>query len=165
MSEYVSHGFRIEVEHKPERIFAGVSRFVKLNGKDIFEFLDELNGDGRLSALEGAFGQLWVGLSGNEGRGDADCRCTVCVEAEADRVREVIPTASLYRLCAVESDWAIFHVAPEQSPKRLHEIGVYNMIAQIGYRFNWRVGFHLDNEHEWSRGQGMMFMLPVEKAE
>ena len=162
MSKYVSHGFRIEIVHSPERIFAGVSRFVKLNGKDISEFLGELNSDGSLPALEGAFGQVWVGLSGNEGRGDADCRCTVCVEAEADKVREVISTASLYRLCAVESDWAIFHVAPEQSPKRLHEIGVYNMIAQIGYRFNWRVGFHLDNEHEWSRGQGMTFMLPVE---
>ena len=68
MSKYVSHGFRIEIVHSPERIFAGVSRFVKLNGKDIFEFLNELNGDGRLSALEGAFGQVWVGLSGNEGK-------------------------------------------------------------------------------------------------
>ncbi len=165
MNEYTAHGFQITIEHKPKCTFTGATRFVRLNGKDIFVFLDELKANEILTAMEDSHGQVWVCLSGNEGRSDADCRCTVCVEADVASVSDILHDVEHHTLEAVESDWAIFTVSPEQDPDELHRIGVYNMIEEIGYRFHGEVGFHLDNEHEWNRGHGMKFMMPVVKAE
>lgn len=161
---FTVRGFRIAILKKPAFYVTGFSTFAKEDGCSIAAFLRQLREDGSLRQLQQLCRQpqqVWVCLSGNEGRADADYRCTVCVQQSEPPGCAQLLGRGLHTLYAPESEWAEFTVAPGQSPRELHSIGVYSMIAEIGYSFNGEVGFHLDNEHEWSPGGAMRFLLPV----
>ena len=163
---FTVQGYHITICKKPAFYVTGFTTFAKEDGVSIAAFLRQLQADGRLSHLSQlCLGpqQVWVCLSGNENRPDADFRCTVCVERPEPPVRAQLAGHDLFTLYAPESKWADFTLAPVQSPRELHAIGVYAMIAEIGYCFNGKVGFHLDNEHEWTPGKTMHFLLPVTK--
>lgn len=166
---FTVRGFRIAIRSVPAFYVTGFTTFAKEDGWSIAAFLRQLREDGSLSQLQQLCDQLppcgpqqvWVCLSGNEGRADADYRCTVCVQLSEPPGGAQLLGRGLFTLYAPESEWAEFTVAPGQSPRELHAAGVYAMVAEIGYGFNGEVGFHLDNEHEWSPGGTMRFLLPV----
>ena len=167
MENFTVNGFNVSIEKRPSFNIIGFTKFVKLDGKSIAAFLNELTETGNIKKLlqtSKKTQQIWVCLSGNEGRADADCRCTVCVEQDENQNFSSFSENELFSLHAPESDWAVFEVNEHQSPAELHKNDVYKMIAEIGYKFNFDVGFHLDNEHDWKPGKTMKFLLPVLKA-
>ena len=162
---FTIHGFCVQIISKPAFELIGFTRPVNLDGHSIGDFFTELAEQGKLSLLKGSSAaprQIWACLS-EEGDKGFDCRCTVCVEAPEGQ--ELLNESGLFRKKAPASQWAVFEVGEHQSPRELHEVDVYKMAAGIGYRFNWEVGFHLDNQHEWGPGKTMRFWLPVVPGE
>jgi len=163
MKKYDVKGFAIQIIHKPAFELVGFTRLVHLDGVSIANFLKELNETGqmeKLSATLHAPQQVWVGLSW-AGDADFDCRCTVCVEKTEVHDFSRFSENQLFTLPAPASDWADFIVGEGQSPTELHSHDVYQMVEEIGYTYHTKVGFHLDDEHEWSQGKEMHFLLPV----
>lgn len=167
MEKYHLNGFHVSIINKPAFDITGFTAFAKEGDGSIHAFLQELEDGGRMQKLVETLDepqQIWVCLSGNEGYAEADFRCTVCVERTKNHDFSHFSQDELFTLHAPESAWAVFEVGKHQSPQDLHRIGVYHMIGEIGYRFNSKVGFHLDNEHEWVSGKPMYFYLPVIKS-
>ncbi len=157
-------GFNVSIIEKPAFGIIGFTRFVKLDGKTIHSWIEELTQNGKMAKLAGILGaprQIWVCLSGNEGVSDADCRCTVCVEREVQHDFSVLSDDELFTMRVPASSWALFELNSMQTPRELHEKNVYRLISEIGYSWNDAVGLHLDNEHEWQPGKTMSFLLPV----
>jgi predicted transcriptional regulator YdeE len=162
--EFCINGFKITIREKSAFEVIGFSKFVRLDGNSIGRFLDEISKTGKLNKLEKTLNipqQIWVCLSGNEGNSDADCRCTVCVEKTNHHDLSQFKGNELFTLQIPESEWADFELDKDQSPTELHKIGVYNMIGDIGCKFNQKVGLHFDNEYEWESGKNFHFLLPV----
>lgn len=157
-------GFRVSVVWKPAFEAVGFTTFVRLDGASIYAFVRALTDAGQMAQLASTLAtpqQVWVCLSGNDGRPDADCRCTVCVERSAAHDFSSFTEEELFALQVPESEWAIFEVGADQTPDELHRAGVYNMIGEIGYGLNRNIGLHFDNQHEWEPGRTMHFLLPV----
>jgi len=155
--------FAVEIIHKPAFELAGFTKLVHLDGVSIANFLKTLNETGQMEKLSATLHtpqQVWVCLSW---AGDAafDCRCTVCVEKTEEHDFCSFAVNEIFTLSAPASDWADFTVGGSQSPTELHSHDVYQMVEEIGYTYHAKVGFHLDNEHEWSHGKEMHFLLPV----
>ena len=163
MKNFNINGFRVTINCKPNFDIVGYSRPVNLDGKSIAKFIEELNENGQMRKLSATLQlpqQIWVCLSG-AGNSGFDCRCTVCVEKTEVHVFSQFEENELFTLSPPPSEWADFEVGESQSPTELHSFDVYKMVEEIGYKFNGKVGFHLDNEHEWSSGKKMHFLLPV----
>ena len=164
--EYNVRGFKVTVAGKPAFEAVGFTRFVRLDGKAIAAFLKELADSGlmdKLAATLDAPQQVWVCLSDNEGRSDADCRCTVSVVKSGRHDFSRFAEGELFTLRVPESLWADFELGRGQTSTDLHRAGVYNLVGEIGYRFNGAVGLHFDNEHE-EADKTMHFLLPVVEA-
>ena len=162
--EFYVRGFRISIIRKPAFEAVGYTTFVRLDGTSIAAFIRALTDGGHMQKLSSTLQapqQVWVCLSGKEGRRDADCRCTVCVVRTPAHDFSGFAEEELFVLHVPASAWAVFEVGPEQTPSELHRIGVYNMIGEIGLGFNDEVGLHFDNQHEWEPGKTMHFLLPV----
>ena len=156
MKTFTVNGFSVTIRTKPAFEAAGFSRHVKLDGTGISTFLQTLTETGRLAALHQTGQPVWVCLSPAEEPG-FDCRCTVCIETGGE---PPLPAEDRYRFSVSPSDWADFLVNEHQSPEELHQHDVYRMVEEIGYTFNWQVGLHFDNEHDWLPGKTMHFLLP-----
>ncbi|MCL2487788.1 MAG: GyrI-like domain-containing protein [Oscillospiraceae bacterium] len=169
VKEFTVNGFRITIIQKSSFEVIGFSRFVRLDGASIGAFLQELTDSGQMDRLAETLAipqQIWVCLSGNERRSDADCRCTVCVEKSGRHDFTKFNNEELFTLSISESEWADYEVGNGKSFTDLHHAGVYNMIGEIGYKFNNKVGLHFDNEYEESKlNQALHFLLPVIRAE
>jgi predicted transcriptional regulator YdeE len=162
--EFHVRGFRISIVRKPAFEAVGYTTFVRLDGTSIGAFIRALTDGGQMQKLSSTLQapqQVWVCLSGNEGRRDADCRCTACVERTPAHDFSDFAEGELFVLHVPASAWAVFEVGTEQTPRELHHVGVYNMIGEIGCSFNHTVGLHFDNQHEWKPGKTMHFLLPV----
>lgn len=162
--QFCVSGFRISIVRKPAFEAVGYTTFVRLDGTSIYAFIRGLTDSGQMKKLSSTLEtpqQIWVCLSGKEGRRDADCRCTVCVERTPAHDLSNFSEEELFTLHVPASAWAIFEVGAEQTPDELHRVGVYNMIGEIGCRYNHKVGLHFDNQHEWEPGKTMYFLLPV----
>ena len=162
--EFCVEGFRISIVRKPAFEAVGITKFVRLDGTSIAAFILSLTDGGQMQKLSStlrATQQVWVCLSGNEGRTDSDCRCTVCVERTPAHDFAEFAGEELFVLHVPASVWAVFEVDAEQTPSELHRAGVYKMIGEIGCKYNNEVGLHFDNEHEWEPGKTMRFLLPV----
>jgi hypothetical protein len=165
--ELCVRGFRVSIIRRPAFEAVGYTTFARLDGSSIGAFIQELTDDGRMQKLASTLPapqQIWVCLSGKEGRRDADCRCTVCVERTPAHDLSGFAGEELFTLHVPASAWAVFEVGPGQTPTELHREGVYEMVGEIGCRFNHRVGLHFDNQHEWEPGKTMHFLLPVTLA-
>jgi hypothetical protein len=162
-NEFSVNGFKITIVQKPNFKAIGYTRPVNLDGRSIGVFLKELNENGQMDKLTATLQtpqQVWVCLS-DEGYLGSDCRCTVCVEKTEKHDFSQLTEEGLHTLYVSASEWADFEVGEDQSPAELHSFDVYKMVEEIGYTFNWNVGFHFDNEHEWGSGKKMHFLLPV----
>ena len=158
------YGFQINIIQKSAFKAIGFTRFVKLDGRSIGVFLNELETSGKIKQLFETFNspqQFWVCLSGNEGNNDYDCRCTVCIFPTEKHNLSNILEKELFTINIPESYWADFIVGPDKTPKELHSHGVYEMVGEIGYKFNNKIGLHFDNEHEFESKRSMHFLLPV----
>jgi predicted transcriptional regulator YdeE len=165
--EFNVKGFRISIVRKPAYEAVGFTKFVRLDGTSIAAFVQALTDGGQMQKLSSTLlapQQVWVCLASNEGRSDADCRCTVCVERTPAHDFSDF-TKEIFAFQVPASAWAVFEVGAEQTPSELHEIGVYKMIGEIGCKFNNKLGLHFDNQHEWEPGKTMHFHLPVTLAE
>ena len=162
--EFCVRGFQISIVRKPAFEVVGYTTFVRLDGTSISAFIQALTDGGQMQKLSSTLQapqQVWVCLSGNEGRRDADCRCTVCVERTPAHNFSDFAEEELFAHHVPASAWAVFEVGAEQTPSELHSVGVYKMIGEIGCKYNHKVGLHFDNEHEWESGKTMQFLLPV----
>lgn len=166
-------GFKIIIEHKTAFEAIGFSKFIRFGeGPDsIGTFLGELSKSGKMKKLADTLNtpqQIWVCLGsspGTEANSDFDCRCTVCVMKSEKHDFSQLVNEDLYTLRAPESEWADYELSAGQSFEDLHKNDVYKMIQEIGYKFNGKVGFHFDNEHEESLpNKGLHFLLPVRLA-
>ena len=163
MKDFNINGFKVTTICKSNFDIVGYTRLVNLDGNSIAKFIKELNENGQVKKLCSTLQtpqQIWVCLSGAENSG-FDCRCTVCVEKTETHDFSQFEENELFKLSSPSSEWADFEVGESQSPTELHSFDVYKMVEEIGYKFNEKVGFHLDNEHEWSPGKKMHFLLPV----
>ena len=169
-NEFFVKGFKITLIKKPAFEIIGFTRFLYCSdGVSIGTFLKELTNSGQMSKLAGTLDisrQIWVCLSGNEGRPNSDCRCTVCVEKTNGHDFSQFKAEELFALKIPESEWADYEIGNGQSFMDLHKNDVYKMVQDIGYTFNDEVGLHFDNEHEEARpNKGLHFLLPVKSKE
>ena len=164
IKEFNVKGFRISIVRKPAFNAVGYTAFVRLDGSTIGAFIQALTDGGQMQKLTSTLQApqpVWVCLAGNEGRRDADCRCTVCVERTPAHDFSEFAVEELFSFHVPASEWAVFEVGTEQTPSKLHSLNVYKMVGEIGYRHNRKIGLHFDNEHEWEPGKTMRFLLPV----
>lgn len=180
-NEFYVKGFKINIIKKPNFETIGYTRPVNLDGGSIGMFIKELTESGQIDKLAATLQssqQIWVCLSdvGCSDNNtickvcDLSCsgfhvRCTVCVEKTEKHDLSHFKDGELFEFSVPASDWAVFEVNEEQDPTDLHTFGVYNMIGEIGYKYNDKIRLHFDNEHEWEASKKMHFLLPVIRNE
>jgi hypothetical protein len=162
--EFCVDGIKIKIFEKPAFKAIGLTKFVRLDGKSIGQFLDEIRENGKYKKLEKTLDdpqQVWVCLSDNEGNSDADCRCTVCVMKTEKHNFLEFDENELFTLDIPMSEWVDFEVSEKQYDTGLPQFDAYKMIGNTGYKWNSKIPLHFDDQHEWEPRKKMHLLLPV----
>jgi len=172
-------GFKITIIEKTGFDAVGFTRPVNFSDGSIGLFLYELSENGQMKNLLETLQtpqQIWVCLSGANCGDSGNClicdsscagfdaRCTVCVEKTENHDFSLLNKNELFTLRMPASEWTDYELVEGQSFTDLHKNGVYEMVNEIGYEWNNKIGLHFDNEHEESLPKkGLHFLLPVRR--
>jgi hypothetical protein len=172
-NEFNINTVKITIIQKPAFEAVGFTWPANLDGGSIARFIKELEEDCRYAKLAATLPspqQIWVCLSdGSHACGKRFCpvcdmscagfdvRCTVCVEKTEEHDFSQLKEDELFAFSVPASEWALF----ETNPADLHRHDAYKLVGKIGYQWNDRIRLHFDNEHEWTPGKTMHFLLPV----
>lgn len=172
--EFEIDGVRMTIIKKPAFEMAGFKKSVHLGDGSIQRFLAELSRNGKLeklSRISAAPQQIWVCLSDCQSCGlsctDFHACCRVCTEKPQLYDFSHFEEDELYVFSLPESEWVLYETKDKPSAARLHSVGVYEFVKQIGYQWNENIRLHFDNEHEcydngeWIDGKTYRFLLPV----
>lgn len=171
------HGVKLEIVSKPAFEAVGYKRPVGLGDGSIARFLAVLTGSGKLQKLEETLctpQQIWVCLSDCQscGRGCAGTPicCRVCVEKTGAHDFSGFAKGELYTFPVPASHWVVYEAKDKAGFEYLHTAGIYELVTEIGWKWNESIRLHFDNEHEclqnggWIPGKTYHFLLPVVPA-
>lgn len=174
INEYNVKGVKLTIIQKPAFEMVGYKRPANLGDGSIGAFIQQLNKDGNISKLERTLAspqQIWVCLSDCQSCG-LNCSgfqvCTrVCVEKTENHNFSEFADDELSSLHLAASEWVLYETNDKQATDDLHEVGVYEFVKQIGYKWNESIRLHFDNGHEidhdgeWIFDKPYHFLLPV----
>lgn len=177
IKEFHIDGVKLTIIKKPAFEMVGFKKPVHLGDGSISLFIHQLTESGEIKKLLDTLPspqQIWVCLSDcqscDRGCLNSDICCRVCIEKTENHDFSIFKNGSISAFSIPASEWVIYETKDSQSTEMLHNIGVYEFVKQIGYKWNENIRLHFDNEHEcyshnkWIDGKTYQFLLPVVPA-
>lgn len=174
--EFSINGVNLTIIKKPKFEMVGFKRAVHLGDGSIGLFIRQLTESGKIKELMDTLQspqQLWVCLSDCQACGlgctNSEVCCRVCIEKTAAHDFSMFKDR-LTAFTVAASEWVVYETRDKQATAKLHDIGVYDFVKQIGFKWNEEIRLHFDNEHEcynngeWIDGKIYRFLLPVVPA-
>lgn len=173
--EYQIQGIHLTIQNKPAFEMVGFKKPANLGDGSIGAFIHQLTESGKIQKLKDTSTvptQVWVCLSdcqfcGMGCTGYHVC-CRVCVEKTERHDFSAFEEQELYAFSLPASEWVLYETHNPDATKTLHQIGIYELIKQVGYQWNETIRLHFDNEHEcydkqntWIPGKTYHLLLPV----
>lgn len=176
-NEVMIKGVKLTIIKKPEFEMVGYKKPVNLGDGSIGAFIRRLDEYGKIKKLEETLAapqQIWVCLSDCQSCG-LGCSgfqvcCRVCVEKTENHDFSEFSDNEISSFRLAASEWVLYETKDKQSTENLHKTGVYELVKEIGYKWNENIRLHFDNEHEcydndgWISGKTYYFLLPVVPA-
>ena len=167
-------GVKLTIIKKSEFEMVGYKKPVNLGDGSIGMFISQLVESGKMKKLSETLSspqQIWVCLSdcqscGSGCSGFLIC-CRVCVEKTERHNFSKFTDDELFAFPLPASEWVLYETNSQSATENLHKIGVYELVKEIGYKWNESIRLHFDNEHEcyenneWIPGKTYYFLLPV----
>ena len=167
-------GVKLTIIKKPEFEMVGFKRPVNLGDGSIGFFVRQLLENGKMKKLAETLAtpqQIWVCLSDCQSCGfgcsGSQVCCRVCVEKTENHDFSKLADDGIFAFRLPPSEWVLYETNDRQATDYLHEVGVYELVKEIGYQWNESIRLHFDNEHEcynnneWIPGKTYYFLLPV----
>ena len=177
INEFNINGVKLTIIKKPQFEMVGFKRAVNFGDGSIGMFINQLTENGKIKKLTETLQfpqQIWVCLSDCQSCGlgcsDFQVCCRVCIEKTESHDLSNFDNEEIVTFPLAASEWVLYETNDKQSTENLHNIGVYEFVKQIGYRWNENIRLHFDNEHEcydngeWINGKIYRFFLPVVSA-
>lgn len=167
-------GVKRTIVKKPEFEMIGYKKPINFGDGSIALFLSQLEESGKMKKLSETLStpqQIWVCLSDCQSCG-LGCSgyhacCRVCVEKTKNHDFSKFADKELFSFSVPASEWVIYETNTKTATEDLHKVGVYELVKEIGYKWNESIRLHFDNEHEcrigdkWVPGKVYRFLLPV----
>mgnify|MGYP005757590017 FL=1 len=171
---FIINGIKLTILKKPEFEMVGYKKPANLGDGSIHSFIHQLTESGKmkkLSETRPAPQQIWVCLSDCQSCG-LGCSgfhvcCRVCVEKTEEHDFSKFADGELFAFSIPASEWVLYETNSESATKELHKTGIYELVKEVGYKWNESIRLHFDNEHEcyhngeWIPGKIYHFLLPV----
>lgn len=170
-------GIQLTIVKKPEFEMVGYKTPANLGDGSIVRFISQLEESGKMKKLSETLltpQQIWVCLSDCQACGlgcfGYHVCCRVCIEKTKNHDFSKFADDEIYTFSLPASEWVIYETNSQSATEELHRIGVYELVKEIGYKWNESIRLHFDNEHEcliggnWVPGKTYRFLLPVVPA-
>lgn len=170
-------GVKLTIINKPKFEMVGYKKPANFGDGSIALFISQLEQSGKMKKLSETLStpqQIWVCLSdclscGLGCSGYHVC-CRVCVEKTENHDFSEFSDNEIYTFSLPASEWVIYEAHSKSAIENLHKVGVYELVKEIGYKWNESIRLHFDNEHEclvngeFVPGKTFRFLLPVVPA-
>lgn len=173
----VTYHLKLTILEKPEFEMIGYKKSVYLGDGSIGMFINSLVKSGKMKKLADTLSspqQIWVCLSDCQNCGMNCSRfhtcCHVCVEKTDQHDFSDFADGEIFSFTMPASEWVLYEATDIQTAEKIHQLGVYEPVKEIGYKWNKNIRLHFDNEHEcydgsqWAVGKTYYFLLPVVPA-
>ena len=167
-------GIKITIIEKPEHEMIGYKKSMNEGDGSLDLFVRELAENGKIDKLTGTsqnLQQIWLCLSDclscGLGCSGVDFCSIVCIEKTKNHDYSAFKDDELFTFCLPASKWARYEIYDIQSWDNLFEFGIYELVQEIGYKWNNAIRLHFDNQFEchsngqWNDGKVGYFLLPV----
>ena len=167
-------GIKATIIEKPEHEMIGFKQSANLGDGSIDKFVKRLIQEGQISRLEQTANpsqQVWLCLADCLSCGlacsDKEVCCIVCIEKTEKQDFSAFTNDELFTFRLPASKWVRYEVHDIQSWDRLFECGIYDLVKEIGFKWNDSIRLHFDNQFEchsegqWNNGKVGYFLLPV----
>lgn len=175
--KYSIKGIKLTIIKKMEFEMVGYKRPANLGDGSIGAYISQLVESGKMKKLSETLSmpqQIWVCLSECQSCG-LGCSgfhvcCRVCIEKTESHDFSKFADNEIYTFSLPASEWVLYETDSKLATENLHKIGVYELVKEIGYKWNESIRLHFDNEHEcynnaeWIPGKIYYFLLPVVPA-
>lgn len=173
-NQFTVKGVNLTLIKKSEFEMVGFKSPVNFGDGSIGMFISQLVESGKMKKLSETLStpqQIWVCLSDCQSCG-LGCSgfqvcCRVCVEKTEKHDFSKFTDNEISSFTLPASEWVVYETNSKLATDRLHEAGVYELVKEIGYKWNESIRLHFDNEHEcyiddeWVPGKTYYFLLPV----
>ncbi len=167
-------GINLTIIKKPAFEMIGYKEPANLGDGSIGLFIRQLTESGKMKKLSETLSkpqQIWVCLADCQscGRGCSGFHvcCRVCVEKTDGHDFSKFSDQEVSAFSLPASEWVLYEADSQAAVGNLHRTGVYELVKEIGYKWNDSIRLHFDNEHEcysegiWISGKTYYFLLPV----
>jgi hypothetical protein len=173
-NEFNARGIKLTIVEKPEHEMIGFKKSANEGDGSLDLFVSQLIKSGKTTQLAQATQpsqEVWLCLS--------DClscglNCTgvdfcsiVCVEKTENSDFSAFEDNELFTFRLPASKWVRYELNDVQSWDNLFEFGIYDLVQEVGYKWNNTIRLHFDNQTwchndgKWNEGKVGYFLLPV----
>ena len=141
--KFVIKGVKLTIINKSEFEMAGFKKALNLGDGSIALFISQLAESGKIKKLSETIStpqQIWVCLSDCQscGRGCSEFHvcCRVCVEKTENHDFSKFADNEIATFTVPASEWVLYETNNKIDTETLHKFGVYELVKEIGYRWN-----------------------------
>ena len=166
-NEYIIKGIKATIIEKPEHEMIGYKQPAKDDGS-VPLFVSQLFESGKINKLAKTVQtpqQVWVCLTDCLSCGlncsGFDFCCRVCVEKTINHDFSEFVKNELFTFRLPTSKWVRYESSQD---KDIFEYGIYELVQEVGYKWNDAIRLHFDNQYDCVRTKaedGNYVLLPV----
>jgi len=173
-NEFNVKGIKLTIIEKPEHEMIGFKKATNEHDGSVDLFIKQFTESGKIDKLIAttqSSQEVWLCL--------ADClscglNCSgfdfcsiICIEKTEKHDFSAFADNELFSFRLPASKWARYEPHDIQSWDNLFNYGMYDLVQEIGYKWNDTICLHFDNQHwchkdgQWNEGKIGYFLLPV----
>ena len=170
-NEFNVKGIKLTIIEKPEHEMIGYKKPTNEGDGSLDLFVKQLIENGKIDKLATETQEVWLCLSdclscGMNCSGFDFCSI-VCVEKIENHDYSAFSKGELFSFRLPVSKWVCYELNDIQSWDNLFKYGIYELVQEIGYKWNDTIRLHFDNQTwchsngQWNKGKIGYFLLPV----